>query len=134
MMYIVRNITKKWCAGIYRKRNIRTDVTNTACGVNRYNTLWPCKDITGLTASVGAGIKETAETLRTDLLTFFVELKCWYDSGIVTFTTSGAGVWKKLVETLIKTDLQTLQQTLTEHLALIFTLLTRSKSHLFTTW
>ena len=93
MMYIVRNITKKWCAGIYRKRNIRTDVTNTACGVNRYNTLWPCKDITGLTASVGAGIKETAETLRTDLLTFFVELKCWYGGAIVTFTTSGAGVW-----------------------------------------
>ena len=77
------------------------------------NTLRPCKDITGLTVSVGAGIKETAETLRTDLLTFFVELKCWYSSGIVTFTTSGAGVWKKLVETLIKTDLQTLQQTLT---------------------
>ena len=38
--------------------------------------LQPCKDITGLTVSVGAGIKETAETLRTDLLTFFVELKC----------------------------------------------------------
>ena len=36
MMYIVRNITKKWCAGIYRKRNIRTGVTNMACGVNRY--------------------------------------------------------------------------------------------------
>ena len=40
------------------------------------NTLWPCKGITELTVSVGAGIKETAETLRTDLLTFFVELKC----------------------------------------------------------
>ena len=34
------------------------------------NTLRPCKDITGLTVSVGAGIKETAETLRIDLLTF----------------------------------------------------------------
>ena len=40
------------------------------------NTLRPCKDITGLIASVGVGIKETAETLSTDLLTFFVELKC----------------------------------------------------------
>ena len=40
------------------------------------NTLRPCKDITGLIVSVGAGIKETADTLRTDLLTLFVELKC----------------------------------------------------------
>ena len=38
------------------------------------NTLRSCRDITGLTVSVGAGIKETAEILRTDLLTFFVEL------------------------------------------------------------
>ena len=37
--------------------------------------LRPCKDITGLIVSVGAGMKETAETIRTDLLTFFVELK-----------------------------------------------------------
>ena len=37
--------------------------------------LRPCKDITGLTVSVGAGMKETAEMIRKDLLTFFVELK-----------------------------------------------------------
>ena len=47
--------------------------------------------------------------------------------------TYGAGVLKTLVETLTKTDLRTLRKTLTEHLVLIFTLLTRSKSHLFTT-
>ena len=40
------------------------------------NTLRLCKDIAGLTVSVGAEIKGTAETLRTDLLTFFVELEC----------------------------------------------------------
>ena len=40
------------------------------------NTLWTCTDIAGLTVSVGAGINETAEALRTYLLTFFVELKC----------------------------------------------------------
>ena len=34
--YVMGNIINKWCAGIYRKRNIRTHVTNTACGVNRY--------------------------------------------------------------------------------------------------
>ena len=38
------------------------------------NTLRSCKDITGLNVSVGARIKETAEILRTDLLTFFFEL------------------------------------------------------------
>ena len=70
------------------------------------NTLRACKDITGLTVSVCAGIKETAETLRTDLRTFFVELKCWYGGTIVTFTTSGAEIWKALVETLTKTDLR----------------------------
>ena len=50
------------------------------------NTLRTCKDIAWLTVeSVGAWIKETAEVLRTDLLTLFVELKCWYGSKIVTF-------------------------------------------------
>ena len=73
------------------------------------NTLRPCKDIIGLTVSVGTGIKETAETLRTDLPTFFVELNCGHGGAIVTFTTSGAGVWKTLVETLTKTDLRTLR-------------------------
>ena len=48
----------------------------------------------------------------------------------MTFTTSGAGVWKTLVETLTKTDLQTLRQTLTENLVLIFTLLP-DQSHIF---
>ena len=95
--------------------------------------LQPCKDITGLIVSVGAGMKETAETIRTDLLTFFVELKSWYGSAIVTLTTSGAQVSKTLVETLTKTDLWTLRQTLTVHRVLIFTILTRSNSHLFTT-
>ena len=38
------------------------------------NTLRSCKNITGLNVSVGAGIKETAEILRTDLLTIIVEL------------------------------------------------------------
>ena len=66
---------------------------------SRYEQGMWSKGITGLTVSVGAGTKETAETLRTDLLTFFVELKCWYGGAIVTFTTSGAGVWKTLVET-----------------------------------
>ena len=98
------------------------------------NMLRPCKDIAGLTVSVGGQIKETAKTLRTDLLTFFVELKCWYGGAIVSFTTLGFGVWKTWVETLTKTDFQTLWQTLTEHLVSIFTLLTRSKSHLFATW
>ena len=83
------------------------------------NTLRPCKDITGLTVSVGARIKATAETLRTGLLTFFIELKCRYGGAIVTFTTSGAGVWKTFVETLTKTDLRTLRQTLAERLVLI---------------
>ena len=36
------------------------------------NTLGARKDITGLTVSVGAGIKKTDETLRTDLLTFLL--------------------------------------------------------------
>ena len=40
------------------------------------NTLRTCEDIAGLTVSVGTGIKETVEALRTDLLTFFVALKC----------------------------------------------------------
>ena len=40
------------------------------------NRLRTCEDIAGLTVSVGAGIKETVEPLRTDLLTFFVALKC----------------------------------------------------------
>ena len=94
------------------------------------NTLQPWKDIAGLTISVGAEIKETAETLKTDLLTFFVELKCWYGGAIVTFTASGVGVWKTLVETLTKTDLRTLRQTQIEHLVLIFALLT-DQSHIF---
>ena len=72
------------------------------------NTLRLCKNIAGLTVSVGAEIKETAETLRTDLLTFFVELKCWYGGAIMTFTASGAGVWKAIVEALTKTNLWTL--------------------------
>ena len=45
----------------------------------------------------------------------------------MTFTTSGVRVRKILVETPTKTDVRTLRQTLTEHLVLIFTLLTRSK-------
>ena len=36
MMYIMRNIINKCCAGIYRKRNIRTHFTNTVCGVNKH--------------------------------------------------------------------------------------------------
>ena len=43
---------------------------------SRYEQGMWSKGITGLTVSVGAGTKETAETLTTDLLTFFVELKC----------------------------------------------------------
>ena len=35
MTYVMRNIIDKRCAAIYRK-NIRTQVTNTACGINRY--------------------------------------------------------------------------------------------------
>ena len=84
------------------------------------NKLKSSKDMTRLTVGVGAGIKETAKTFRTDLLTFFVELKCWYGGTIVTFTTSGAEVWKTLVEILTKTDLRTLRQSLTERLVLIF--------------
>ena len=42
----------------------------------------------------------------------------------------GARVCKTLVETLTKTDLITLRQTLTEHPVLIFTLLT-DQSHIF---
>ena len=73
------------------------------------HTLQACEDIVGLTVSVGAGIKETAEALRTDLLTLFVELKCWYGAvTIVTFTTSGGEAWNTLGKTLTKTDLQTL--------------------------
>ena len=36
MTYVMRNVVNKCCFGIYRKRNIRTHVMNTACGVNRY--------------------------------------------------------------------------------------------------
>ena len=35
MTYVMRNIINKRCAAIYRK-NIRTHVTNRACGINRY--------------------------------------------------------------------------------------------------
>ena len=38
----------------------------------------------------------------------------------MTFTKSGAEVWKTLVEILTKTDLRTLRQSLTERLVLIF--------------
>ena len=38
----------------------------------------------------------------------------------MTFTTSGAEVWKTLVEILTKTDLRTLRQSLTERLVSIF--------------
>ena len=87
----------------------------------------------GLTVSVGAGIKETDEALRVDLVTHFVELNGLYGGAIVTFTTSGGEAWNTLVETLTKTDLRTLRQTLTKRLVLIITLLTKSKSHLYTT-
>ena len=41
------------------------------------NTLRTCQDITTLTVtSVRASRKDTAETLRTDLLTLLVELQC----------------------------------------------------------
>ena len=93
--------------------------------------LRPCTGITGLTVSTGAGIKAAAETLRAYLLIFSVELRCWYGGAFVTFKISGAGVWKTLVETLTKTDLRTLRETLTEHLVLIFTLLTIHKGDLF---
>ena len=95
------------------------------------NMLRPCTGITRLTVSTGAGIKAAAETLRAYLLIFFVELRCWYGGAFVTFKISGAGVWKTLVETLTKTDLRTLRETLTEHLVLIFTLLTIHKGDLF---
>ena len=86
------------------------------------NTLCTCKDIAWLTVTgFGAGKKETAEVLITDLLTLFVELKCWYGSTIVTFTTSGVEAWKVLIERFAKIDLRTLQQTLTERLVLINT-------------
>ena len=92
-----------------------------------------CKGITGLTESVSAGRKETIEALKTDLLTLFVMLKCWYVGAVMTFTTQWGEAWNMLIETLTKTDLWTLRQILTEHLVLIITLLTRWKSHLFTT-
>ena len=80
------------------------------------------KDIAWLTVtSVGAGRNGTAEVLGTNLLTLFVELNCWYGSTILTFTTSGDETWNKLVERFAKIDLQTLRQTLTEHLLSIIT-------------
>ena len=36
MTYVMGNIINKRRAGIYEIRNIRTHVTNTACGVNRH--------------------------------------------------------------------------------------------------
>ena len=80
------------------------------------------KDIAWLTAtSVGAGRNGTAEVLGTNLLTLFVESNCWYGTAILTFTTSGGEAWNKLEETFAKIDLQTLWQTLTEHLLSIIT-------------
>ena len=35
--YIMRNIINKCCAGIHRKRNMRTHFTNAACGVTRHS-------------------------------------------------------------------------------------------------
>ena len=50
------------------------------------NTLRIYKEIAWLTVkSVGTWRKETAEVLRTDFLTLFAELKCWYASTTVTF-------------------------------------------------
>ena len=93
-----------------------------------------CKDIAGLTVtSFGTVRKETSEALRTDLFTLFAELKCWYGSTYVTFITLGVEARNTLVETLAKTNLQTLRQSLTEHLVLTITLSTRLESHLSTT-
>ena len=39
------------------------------------NMLQTCQGIAGLNVSAGAGIKETAKVLRTDLITYSVELK-----------------------------------------------------------
>ena len=55
-----------------------THFGNKKYGVNRHiNTLQTCKDLTGLTvASARRGRNKTAETLRTGVLTFCVDLKC----------------------------------------------------------
>ena len=65
--------------------------------------------------------EKKAEVLITDLLTLFVELKCWYGSTIMTFATSDGEAWNTLIQTLAKIDLRTLRQTLTELLILINT-------------
>ena len=72
MTYVMINIINTCFAGICRKRykESRHVVLTDS------NTLRTCEDIAGLTVRVGAGIKETPEALRTDLLKFFVELKC----------------------------------------------------------
>ena len=63
--------------------------------------------------------EKKAEVLITDLLTLFVELKCWYGSTIMTFATLDGEAWNTLIQTLAKIDLRTLRQTLTELLILI---------------
>lgn len=55
------------------------------------------------------------------MLTLFVELKCRYGGTAVTFTTSTGEVWNALVETLAKTDLRTLRQTITDRVPLTIT-------------
>ena len=67
------------------------------------------------------------------LLTDIDTLRTSKDNGGTIVTFKGAEAWKTLAETLNKADLRTLRQTLTEHIVLIITLLTRSKSRLFTT-
>ena len=67
------------------------------------------------------------------LLTDIDTLQTSKDNGGTTVTFKGAGAWKTLAETLNKADLRTLRQALTEHIVLIITLLTRSKTRLFTT-
>ena len=77
--------------------------------VKGINTFWTCKGITLLPAKgVCAARKETVDTQRADLFTWFVGLKCQYSERIVTFTTSANEKWNTLAETLAKIGFRTL--------------------------
>ena len=103
-----------------------------------FNPLWTCKGTIELfLTSLDAERTKTAETLKTDLLTFCVDVKSWYGGKIVIFATTAGAIWNTLVEILAKTELRTIFQTLTEPVVpkfyLQIILLTSSRSHHFTT-
>ena len=96
MTYIMRNIINKIVL-VFTERGIEgLTLWTWHVVLTGTNMLQTCQGIAGLNVSAGAGIKETAKVLRTDLITYSVELKSWYCGTTVTFTTSGGEAWKTL--------------------------------------